>query len=280
MTAIKGAAPSTAPRDLRILTRRLDGLYSAYNHREYIHPDPLELVYHYEDAEDREIAGLIASCLAYGRVAQILTSASRVLQPMGKSPSAFLQKTPEGDLRDLFRGFSHRFTTGAEIAALLSAVKDALARHGSLEALFMAGFDSRDRTTAPALTAFVDALRARGGSGCPSLLSSPRDGSACKRLNLFLRWMGRRDDVDPGAWRLFPSKLVIPLDTHMHRISRALGLTSRAQADLKTALEVTRGFAAIRPRDPVRYDFCLTRTGIRRDCAEELFTKAAGEARR
>lgn len=273
------ASPSI-PRTGRDLARLLDGLYAAANRREYIHPDPLELVYHYEDPGDREIAGLVSSCLAYGRAAQIVASASRVLEPMGKSPRAFIEKTPARDLPDLFRGFTHRFTTGSEVADLLTAVKGAVMRYGSLEALFMEGFDTRDATTAPALIAFVDALRTgacalRGATSvstptpCPSLLPSPRDGSACKRLNLFLRWMGRRDAVDPGVWRPFPSRLVIPLDTHMHRIARALGLTSRAQANLKTALEVTEGFSQIRPRDPVRYDFCLTRTGIRNDLGEE-----------
>ena len=117
----------------------------------------------------------------------------------------------------------------------------------------------------PALALFVERLRAAAGghAACPSLLSSPEDGSACKRLNLYLRWMVRRDRVDPGPWRTVPrSKLVVPLDTHMFRIARALGLTRRRQANLATAVEITRGFARYSPRDPVRYDFCLTRLGI------------------
>ncbi|MBW2545477.1 MAG: TIGR02757 family protein, partial [Deltaproteobacteria bacterium] len=96
----------------------------------------------------------------------------------------------------------------------------------------------------------------------------PAKGSACKRLNLFLRWMVRRDDVDPGGWDdIPPSKLVIPLDTHMHRICLAFGFTKRKQADMKTALEITDSFRAIVPDDPVRYDFALTRLGIRKDAA-------------
>ncbi|MCD6487215.1 MAG: TIGR02757 family protein, partial [Syntrophobacterales bacterium] len=99
-----------------------------------------------------------------------------------------------------------------------------------------------------------------------SLLPSPAKGSACKRLNLFLRWMVRHDDVDPGGWDdISSSKLIIPLDTHMHRICLALGITKRKQADMKTALEITRSFQVMAPHDPVRYDFALTRLGIRKD---------------
>ena len=99
-----------------------------------------------------------------------------------------------------------------------------------------------------------------------SLLPLPDRGSACKRLNLFMRWMVRQDAVDPGGWSGVPlSKLIIPLDTHMHRISRAMGLTSRRQADMGTAMEVTRAFQKFAPDDPLRYDFVLTRLGIRKD---------------
>ena len=96
------------------------------------------------------------------------------------------------------------------------------------------------------------------------MLSSPEDGSACKRLFLYLKWMVRRDDVDPGGWTAFsPKDLIMPTDTHIHNITRQLGLTGRKQADLKTALEITRGFSAFSPEDPTRYDFALTRFGIR-----------------
>ena len=108
------------------------------------------------------------------------------------------------------------------------------------------------------------------------LLPSPSAGSACKRLNLFLRWMVRQDNVDPGGWdSVSPAKLIIPLDTHMHRIGRRLGLTPRRQADLRTAIEITEGFRGICPSDPVRYDFALTRLGIRRDEGVEDFLSGA-----
>jgi uncharacterized protein (TIGR02757 family) len=258
------------------LRQGLDSLYRKYNRRTFVHPDPLELVYRYDTPADQEIAGLVAACLAYGRVAQILASVSRVLDAVGGhaqgSPRSFLEAASDREVRRLLHGFKHRFTPGAEVAALLLAVKRAVAEHGSLEALFSSGMGVKDETILPALTAFVDRLRALAGgrTACPSLLSSPADGSACKRLNLFLRWMVRRDQVDPGPWRsVSRARLVVPLDTHLHRIARRLRLTGRKQADLKTALEITRGFAECNPRDPVRYDFSLTRLGINPACRDD-----------
>ncbi len=156
------------------------------------------------------------------------------------------------------------------MAALLTGIKRAMAVHGSLERLFAAGLSRGDATVLPALARFVGELRSSAGSALPSLLPSPADGSACKRLNLFLRWMVRRDAVDPGPWTTVPaSRLVVPLDTHMFRIARGLGLTQRRQADLKSALEITAGFRALRPEDPVRYDFCLTRLALNPACREQ-----------
>ncbi len=267
------------------ITAGLASLYRRYNRREYVHPDPLELVYDYTAPEDQEIAGLISACLAYGRVAQILASVGRVLGSMGSgiargSPHAWLGRTTDRELRGLFGSFKHRFTTGAEIAALLIGVKRSIAEHGSLEELFAAGMKRKDDTVLPALARFVERLRisAGGPHACPSLLSSPEDGSACKRLNLYLRWMVRRDRVDPGPWRkVAPARLVVPLDTHMFRIAGALGLTRRRQANLRTAVEITHAFARHSPRDPVRYDFCLTRLGINPACHDDVFDALIGE---
>jgi uncharacterized protein (TIGR02757 family) len=232
-----------------------------------VHPDPLETLYAYPDPADQEIVGLVAAGLAYGRVTQILAAIGAALEPLGPSPRGFLERTSGRTLDRLFAAFRHRFTAGFELSSLLVAVKRAVADHGSLQRLFRAGFGPDDETLLPALSAFVAALRALAPRPCPSLLSSPDAGSACKRLNLYLRWMIRCDAVDPGPWRGLPAaKLVVPLDTHLFRIGRTLGLTARRQPDLATALEITRGFARVAPRDPVRYDFALTRLGIRPEC--------------
>lgn len=211
---------------------------------------------------DREVAALIASSLAYGRVGQILKSVARVLDEM-PAPAAFLAQSSRARIRRAVDGFRHRFTAGDDLAAMLAGVKDALARWGSLERCFAEGMRPDDETVIGALGAFVERVAGRAGRGGFSLLPSPGHGSACKRLNLFLRWMVRRDEVDPGGWRLVPaSKLVVPLDTHLHRIGRGLGFTRRASADLRAATEVTAAFRTIAPADPVRYDFALAHLGI------------------
>lgn len=255
-----------------VVKDRFDRLYDTYNRRKYVHPDPLELLYGYDDVGDREIVGLVASSLAYGRVAHILKSVSPVLDAMGPSPATFLERSSLRSLERTYAGFKHRFTTGIELARILFGAKRAIERHGSINACFAAALYDRDDTVVPALTGFVEELRNVGGFGRNSLLPSPADGSACKRLHLYLRWMVRRDAVDPGGWDgVPPSKLVVPLDTHMYRIAGYLRFTDRRQADGKTALEVTAAFRELAPDDPVRYDFALTRLGIRDDADIESF---------
>jgi uncharacterized protein (TIGR02757 family) len=243
----------------------MEALYIHYNRREFIHPDPLEFVLRYGEPVDREVVGLVASSLAYGRVRQILKSVSGVLERMGSSPGRFLMDHPRSRIEHCFQDFKHRFTGGAELSALLGGIREALLAFGSLEACFLAGCRPEDETVLPALDRFCHRLRC----SCPEeltgiLLPRPVWGSACKRLHLFLRWMAREDDVDPGVWKgVDPSQLIVPLDTHMFRTARALGITGRKQADLRAALEVTEAFRAISPQDPVKYDFALTRLGIR-----------------
>lgn len=259
--------PSGAPSGSvcrSMLAPALEDLYSHYNGFEYIHPDPLEFVHLYDSKADREIVGLIASALAYGRVQQILCSVRLVLDIMGPSPSSFLLENGPADIMNVLRSFKHRFTTGEMLAGLLTAVGKLTAEYGSLESCFLTGFSPEERNVLPALAALVKKIEKACGRALPMFLPSPEAGSACKRLNLFLRWMVRSDNVDPGTWETVPaSHLVVPLDTHMHRIAAKIGLTCRKQADIRCAVEITEAFASIRPDDPVRYDFALTRFGIK-----------------
>jgi uncharacterized protein (TIGR02757 family) len=249
----------------RIHAERLDRLYATYNRREYVHPDPLEVLYKYDDVLDRELVGVIASALAYGGVRQILRSVGSVLTRVG-SPRRFIEGSTQRSLKTEFGAFKHRFTDGEELATMLYGLKRVVEKYGSLESCFLRGLTEQDDTIIPALTAFVQELSAVFSGRPRSLLPSPAAGSACKRWNLFLRWMVRHDQVDPGGWDSVPaSKLIVPVDVHMHRISLRLGLTARKQANLKTACEITAAFRAIVPHDPVRYDFALTRLGIRKD---------------
>ena len=241
----------------------LEDLYRRYNHREMVHPDPLEFLYRYADRRDREVVGLIAAALAYGRVRQILKSVESVLSPMGASPYEYvLERSADMQYRD-FSGFVHRFARTSHLVGLLTGMGACLKRFGSLYECFLAGFSPEDATTRPALTCFVHALVSGAVTGPGHLLADPGKNSACKRLHLYLRWMVRKDAVDPGGWDRVPrSRLIVPLDVHMHRIGVKLGFTSRKQADIRTALEVTDGFRRMVPEDPVKYDFSLTRPGI------------------
>lgn len=254
----RGLKLHTAP-----IKTHLDRLYASYNSREWVHPDPLEYLYHYPDLQDREVVGLIASSLAYGRVAQILKSVSAVLKKMGPSPHLFLRSSTPAYLKSTFHDFKHRFTTADELVEMLLGIKTVIEQHGSLYECFLSGFNHNDNTVLPGLSSLVGEL-ARGFNGhYNSLLPLPQKGSACKRLNLFLRWMVRQDRVDPGGWQdVSPEKLIVPLDTHMHRFSILLRLTRRKNADMRTAEEITGAFRKIAPQDPVRYDFALTRLGI------------------
>lgn len=255
----------------------LEELYLSRNRRAFVHPDPLEFLYAYPDPRDRELVGLIASSLAYGRVAQILKSVSCVLDRVGPSPFDFLCSESEKGMLSCFADFRHRFTTGEELARMLWGAKKAIEKYGSLHECFVARLEDHHDNIFPALSAFVDVL-SDSNHRRNSLLPAPIRGSACKRFNLFLRWMVRRDAVDPGGWDKVPAhKLIIPLDTHMHKIGLLLNLTARRPANMHTAVEITRAFARLIPEDPTRYDFVLTRFGIREDMnPEDLFIRLYG----
>jgi uncharacterized protein (TIGR02757 family) len=259
---------------MSITKEKLERLYSLYNHRKFVHPDPLEFLYLYPDTGERELVGLIASSLAYGRVTQILKSVSSILERMHPSPRAFLLGSSKKGLFSSFSGFRHRFTTGDEMACMLLGAKQVIENYGSLYNCFLAGFNKNDSTVIPAISAFVKELNWAAAKRTNSLLPSPDMGSACKRMNLFLRWMVRKDRVDPGGWHGVPkSRLIIPLDTHMYNICTELDMTCRKNADMLTAVEITKAFREIAPEDPVRYDFSLTRLGIRKDADLDAFLR-------
>jgi uncharacterized protein (TIGR02757 family) len=238
-----------------------EAIYKKFNRKAFIHPDPLEFVYRYDSDADREIAGFIAAALAYGNVTQILKSVKKVLEPMGASPARWLRKNAVNDISRKFLSFKHRFTTGAELAVFLINIRTALKNYGSLEQCFFRHYRPADETLAEAVYGFVNDFNSVACA--PTLTPCPEKKSSFKRLNLFLRWMVRRDTVDPGVWkRIPPEKLIIPLDTHMFRVARELGLTNRNGTSMRTALEITSAFRRVNPSDPVKYDFALTRTGI------------------
>lgn len=256
------------------LKRVLENLYAKYNHRSLVKPDPLQFLYRYSKRADVEVVALLASGLAYGRVRQIEKSLSILFEHMGKSPSDFVLNF-DSYKRSQLRDFKHRFTAGDDISDLLELLKNVYDRFGGIEEFFAEGYNVDDVNIIPALSEFCDLLctmytdRHKGGlsSGLKYLLSSPVKGSACKRLNLFLRWMVRDDDVDPGLWKsVDKSKLLVPVDVHMGRLCKILGLYDRQTINLSAAVEITESFVEIEPADPVKYDFALSRIGIVENC--------------
>lgn len=254
------------------LKLKLDELYSFYNKKKFVHPDPLEFLYEYKDLHDRELVGLIASSLAYGRVAFILKSVKIILDIMSPSPFSFLMNTSDDKLLKTFTGFKHRFTTGEHVSWMLLGAKKMIGEDGSLYQAFLKGYKNTDETILPGLSNFIERLNSVTGKRKNSLIALPCRGSACKKHNLFLRWMVRKDSVDPGGWdKVDPSKLIIPLDTHMYKLGTGMKMTKRKQANMLTAIEITEAFKKIIPEDPVKYDFSLTRLGIRDEGDPVLF---------
>ena len=231
-------------------------------------------------SEDREIAALVAASFAYGNVKIILRSLDFIFSRMGPSPRRYVERfDPEEGVRR-FAGFKHRFNDTRDLCALLLALRKMLEAAGSIEAFFCRNHLPAASDITASLTAFSaevlsleygSLLGEAGiprGSYFPFLFPSPASGSACKRLCMFLRWVVRPDDgIDLGLWKgVSPSQLVIPVDLHIRRISRYLGLTTRNQADWKMARDITARLRELDPDDPVKYDFSLCHLGISQGC--------------
>ena len=259
-----------------ILHARLDALVATFD-LSTITPDPLELVLRYCDPLDQEVAGLIAAAFAYGRADIIVANIGRVLDRMQPSPFAYLANFDADRAASDFAGFSHRFHKTPELVGLFDRIARAIAKYGSLRELFRRCYRDADEDIGPSLTRFVDEILDPRDPGPGTrdkamryLLTSPSDGSACKRMNLFLRWMVRRTPPDLGIWDFVaPSMLVVPLDTHVHRITTFLGLNNRKTGDWKAAREITNRLAAFDRTDPIRYDFAICRLGILDRCSRK-----------
>ncbi len=257
----------------------LDKLYAARSPA-HLANDPLSFCHRYADPRDREIAGLIASSFAYGNVKIIIRNLESIFARMGPSPRAFVENFEAERVLPRFADFRHRFNDGRDLCALLLACRTMIEEADSIGEFFLGCYDAEAANITPSLVSFCSAILAFDyspvfgaaeiprGSYFPFFFPSPATGSACKRLCMFLRWMVRPDDgFDLGLWReVPPAKLVIPVDAHIRRIGRYLGLTSRNQADWRMALEITAALKRLDPDDPVKYDFPLCHLGISEGC--------------
>lgn len=272
-------------RRVTSLRTLLDRAYAEYDAR-WIEPDPVQFVWRYDRLDDREVAGVIASSLAYGNVRQIKKSVERVLGILGPRPARAIDALDTTRTLDSLAGFKHRFNDAEDAACLLVFLREMRRSAGSVEAFFAP--DPPVRDIGVSLASFVDRVLAlpRDGlygegtlpqtAGVRFFFPSPKDGSACKRLSLFLRWMVRRDTVDPGGWTRVPrSALLIPLDAHIINIGRSARLTRRVSPGWKMAEEITETLRACDPADPVKYDFALHRMGLFKREADLLSLRRA-----
>ena len=255
----------------------LNKLYREYQ-LPYLMMDPLELVRGYDDCRDQEIAAFIAAAFAVGRYDLIRKTVKQVLELMAPSPFLFIRSVSPADLEERFKTFTYRFYRARDIGLLLWWIRQMIEINGSIRNFFLQTYSREEKDIGPSLSRFVRSVlrlstspfysKIHRGQGIRHFLSDPVDGSACKRLNLFLRWMVRKDSLDLGLWpEVSAWQLIIPLDTHIARFGRYLGLTSRSAMDWRTAQEITYTLRQVDRSDPVKYDFALCTLGKLSDCA-------------
>jgi len=265
------------------LRKTLDSVRARADLRARRGNDPVDFVHQYEDRADQELVALLAANLAFGNVKAIRLKVAELLDRVGPSPA----KAAENPKR-LFAqldGWKHRVFIGEDVARLMIGARKLQKEDGSLGAAFAKALRGAD-VTAPddahealkeALSSFCDRIRVAGGLPLPgeksvrrgpvNLLSNARAGGGAKRLHLFLRWMVRpADGIDLGLWDIPASRLLMPVDVHIHKLARNLGLTRRKDVSWQTAVEITSALATFDPSDPTRYDFSLCHMGMLQRC--------------
>jgi len=270
----------TAAHDLR---QPLERLYREFDYTSRVELDAIRFPLRYPDPRDRELVALLSACLAYGRVELFSGALEGVLAKMGPSPAAFVAGFDPGRDAGAFAAFWYRFNRPRDLVAFCIAARELLDRFGTLEKCFVAGDEDGRGPIGPTLERFarkfLDAdlspvfRRGRISRGYRHLFPLPSVGGPCKRLNLFLRWMVRRESPDFGLWTsISPARLLMPIDTHIENISRSIGLTRRRSRNWRMAEEITQKLAAIDPADPVKFDFALCHKRMSGDCLDRRDT--------
>ena len=270
---------SASMRRASALREPLERLYREFDYGGRVERDALRFPLRYPDPRDREVVALLTACLAYGRVDLFGRALDLALGRMSPSPAAFVTEFDPRRQADAFAGFIYRFNRPRDLVAFCVAARDLLARYGTLEKCFAAGDPDEHGPITPALERFARGFleadlrdvfpRGRISRGYRHLFPLPSAGGPCKRLHLFLRWMIRREAPDFGLWTtISPARLLIPIDTHVENMSRAIGLTRRRSRNWRMAEEITARLALLDPADPVKYDFALCHTRMAGDCRD------------
>ncbi|MBS1624464.1 MAG: TIGR02757 family protein [Bacteroidetes bacterium] len=244
----------------------LEKKYKEYNKLSFIADDPVQIPHRFSKKQDIEIAGFFAATLAWGQRATIIRSATRILDLMDNSPHDFILHHQDTDLKR-FLGFVHRTFNDTDLLYFIEFFRWFYTDHDSLEEAFTQNMAPAAVHTETALTGFQQLFFSLEDhpQRTRKHISSPARKSTCKRLNMYLRWMVRKDrsGVDFGIWHTIrPSQLLIPLDVHVDRHARRLGLLRRAQTDWQAVLELTESLRVFDPADPVKYDFALFGMGV------------------
>jgi uncharacterized protein (TIGR02757 family) len=261
------------------LLEPLERLYREFDYGARVDRDAIRFPVRYADPRDREVVALFTACLAYGRVDLFGRALEGVFAVMAPSPAAFIQDFDPARDAHRFDDFIYRFNRPRDVVAFCVAARDLLARHGTLEKCFLVGDPDPGGPLAPALEAFARAFldadlrdvfpRGRLSRGYRHLFPLPSAGGPCKRLHLFLRWMVRREPPDFGLWHeVSPARLMMPIDTHVENMSRAIGLTRRRSRTWRMAEEITARLRELDPADPVKYDFALCHKRMSGDCLD------------
>ena len=266
-----GSLPSSDARRMARVHSALDDVRAYCDVSARRAADPVSFVHRYVARDDRELAALAASSVAFGSAKVIVAKLEDLFARLGPNPARTADD--EVDIAARLRGWKHRVFVGQDLAWLLVGARAVQRTDGSLEAAFSEEL-GRTSTLREALARFCDRIRGAGGLrlrrsgvGPRHLLPDPRNSSGSKRLLLFLRWMVRpADGVDLGLWAIDPGRLLVPVDVHIHRLARNLGLTSHRTVSWETAEEITRALARFDASDPTKYDFSLCHMGMLRRC--------------
>lgn len=244
-----------------ITKEEIDKLVQTYETKEFFYDDPVGIPNRFSDKKDKEIAGFIASLVAYGRREVFLKKLAILFEIAQNEPLNFILNFEPKILGD----FNYRFGKPDDFAQIFNIMRDLYEKEGGLEELFKYGYENQinDNMFIPVTDYFYSKARDNSAQGFRFMLPDARKGSAMKRMCMYLRWMVRKGPVDFGLWNFMPaSDLYIPLDTHVARISREMGLLTRNANDFKSVVELTENLKKFDANDPAKYDFALFGYGV------------------